>query len=71
MSYYRVEVLADSITSIVPRSGGQFGHQVEVVLDMSNTQRRCAIATMLAAMPEGEAYDWLRSEFPAWFKEAA
>lgn len=64
---YHVEVLADCVSAIDPVTGGQYTRQVRICMTMSREQRRCAVATMLAAMPEQEAYDWLRGEFPAWF----
>jgi hypothetical protein len=67
VSTYRVEVLADSITSMVPRSGGQYAYQLEIVLDMSHQQRRMAVATMLAALPEAEAKAWIGDVFPELF----
>jgi hypothetical protein len=47
------------------------GRGVVLELNMTRLQERVAIMDMLMLWPEQEASDWLRSEFPAWFKETA
>jgi hypothetical protein len=66
---FAVEFLADTVNNIDPISGGQYGHQIKVCLNMSRDQRRVAVMTILGAMPESEARDWLRSEVPEWFAQ--
>jgi hypothetical protein len=40
-------------------------------LDMNEHQVQQALLELLLSMPEPDAYNWLRSEFPEWFKEQA
>lgn len=44
---------------------------LQLDLELTDEQRREAIFTLLGAMAEQHAYEWLKSEFPEWFKEAA
>jgi hypothetical protein len=44
---------------------------VALNLNMTRHQEREAVMDILMLWPEQEAFDWLRSEFPAWFKETA
>jgi hypothetical protein len=51
-----------AIINTSPRS------HLQLDVNMTVTQKRDAIYTLLGTMPEPEACGWLQSEFPAWFK---
>ena len=70
MKQHYVELMADSIVGIDPISGGQYSRQVSIGLQMGREQQRAAVLNILGGMVEQDAFDWLRSEFPAWFAKA-
>ena len=41
---------------------------LQLDVSMTSAQKRDTIVTLLGSMPEGPAYQWLRSEFPEWFR---
>jgi hypothetical protein len=43
-------------------------HYLQLDAEFSESQARAAIISLLNTMPEQRAFDWLRSEFPEWFK---
>ena len=42
--------------------------RMHVTLDMTTAQRRDAILSLLGDIPEQDAFEFMRAEFPAWFK---
>ena len=65
-----VYIEAQDVASIQP--GGSPGSRfVAVELNMTRRQEQAAIVDMIGLWPENEAYEWLKSEFPEWFKAAA
>lgn len=41
---------------------------LQLDVSMTSAQKRDTIVTLLGSMPEGPSYQWLRSEFPEWFR---
>ena len=66
-----VEFCFDSINDIDPIGGGQYGKQLRVSGQMSRAQVLAALRDLLGGMPEPDAYQFLRGEFPEWFQNAA
>jgi hypothetical protein len=56
-----------SLASLIPM-GGIGDRSIGLDINMTNRQVRDAILNLIGGMPEQEAYEWLRGEFPAWFK---
>ena len=65
-----VYIQAQNIASVQPE-GGPGGRSIGVELEMTDRQMRDAVIDLLGGMPEQEASDWLRSEFPNWFAGVA
>lgn len=58
------------VESMQPQ-GGTGNRNIAVELSMTDRQVRDAILNLLGGMPEQQACEWLRSEFPAWFEVTA
>lgn len=71
MKTNQVTLLCNSIEELSPASGGQHGRQLRVGLSMDADQIRASIVNLLSDMPEPDAYNMLRSEFPEWFEVTA
>ena len=67
----QVEFLCGHIEEVTPLNGGAYGRQLRVGVSMGSEQIKLAILNLLGGMPEQDAYNMLRSEFPEWFTEAA
>ena len=65
-----VYIECQSIDSMNPQ-GSTGARSIAVELNMTNRQCREAILNLLGDMPEQDACEWLRSEFPAWFEVTA
>lgn len=64
-----VRITALTLECITPKiSGREF--TVTMTMHMQAEQRRAAIRELLGDMPEQDAFDFMRSEFPAWFGNA-
>ena len=55
-----------SVESMQP-TGGAGTRAIALELSMTDRQAREAVLNLLGGMPEQDAFEWLRSEFPAWF----
>ena len=44
---------------------------IAVELNMTTPQIKRAVVDMLGGMPESDAFEFLRSEFPEWFEVTA
>ena len=53
-------------TSPIAHLGERSYLQLDV--ELTETQAREAIFTLLNTMPEQRAFEWMTSEFPEWFK---
>jgi hypothetical protein len=70
MKLHRIYALSAKTTqSPIAHLGARSYLQLD--LDMTEEQRCEAIYTLLGSMGEPTAYNWLRVEFPEWFKEEA
>ena len=45
--------------------------RMHVTLDMTAEQRRGAILSLLGDIPDQDAFEFMRAEFPGWFTGAA
>ena len=61
-----VYIQAESVASLQPE-GGTGNRSIGVELWMTDRQVREAVLNLLGGMPEKDAAEWLRSEFPGWF----
>lgn len=61
-----VNITCQSVEGIFP--GALCMH---VTLDMTTEQRRDAILSLLGNIPEQDAFEFMRAEFPGWFTGAA
>lgn len=67
-----VVIRAQEISLVLPGADGygSSGHYVGLGLVMTLAQRKAAILEMLGRdWSEQDAFEWLRSEFPAWFAQ--
>lgn len=70
MKLHRLYALRANISqSPMPHLGARSYLQLDV--DMTQEQAREAIYVLLGSMSEQDAYEWLKSEFPEWFKGSA
>lgn len=65
-----VYIEGQDIASVMPL-GSAGTRAVAVELNMTDKQVRAAIVDMLGGMPETDAFQFLRSEFPEWFEVTA
>lgn len=49
-------------------TGSTGNRAIALELSMTDRQMREAVLNLLGGMPEQQACEWLRSEFPAWFE---
>ena len=61
-----VYIECQSVESMLP-VGSAGSRAIAAELNMTDRQVRDAILNLLGGMPEQEAFEWLRSEHPAWF----
>lgn len=62
-----VYIEGQDIASVMPL-GSAGTRAVAVELNMTDKQIRAAVVDMLAYMPESDAFQFLKSEFPEWFE---
>lgn len=65
-----VYIEGQDIASVMPL-GSAGTRAVAVELNMTNLQVKRAVVDMLGGMPESDAFEFLRSEFPEWFEVTA
>lgn len=70
MKTNQVEFFCNSIEELSPVNGGQHGRQLRIGLSMDADQIRRAVVNLLGDIPEQDAWNMLRSEFPEWFEVA-
>ena len=54
-----------------PQGYSHGDRSIQMDLEMTTEQRRAAVLELLGDMPEQQAFEFMRAEFPAWFVEAA
>ena len=66
-----VEFTCDSINEIDAISGGQYGRQLRVTVQMTEHQVNAAICELLGHLPKPNAHALLRGKLPELFEVAA
>lgn len=62
-----VRITALTLECITPNISGQ-SFTVTMSMHMTSEQRRAAVLDLLGDIPEQDAFQFMRSEFPGWFK---
>ena len=63
-------ITALTLEGITPNLSGQ-SFTVTMTMHMNPEQRRAAVLELLGDIPEQDAFQFMRAEFPAWFKAEA
>ena len=65
-----VRITALTLEGITPNLSGQ-SFTVTMTMHMNPEQRRAAVLELLGDIPEQDAFQFMRAEFPGWFTGAA